>query len=205
MIASVALSWGLPRELPQIRHHVAQGPSPSPRCTAPPALPPPTTTRSAAATRTTSSGSSTSSSRWRTTPPTSPPRSRRSRPRACSPRTRKAAAAFDLFCEGRCVGGPQWRHVREYWEQSVRDPDKVLFLRYEEMLRDRPHGNVRKLAGVHSPTKRKRKGWWTELCSLDTLRNMEVNKTGSGSGNNLPVDNESFFRKGGVLGTGAIT
>ncbi|TVU22743.1 hypothetical protein EJB05_32460, partial [Eragrostis curvula] len=40
-----------------------------------------------------------------------------------------------------------------------------------------------------------------ELCSLDTMKNMEVNR--NGRGDKLPVEKESFFRE--FLGTGAIT
>lgn len=107
--------------------------------------------------------------------------------------------AYDLFCEGRCIGGPQWNHVREYWHESLRKPDKVLFLRYEEMLRE-PHGNVKKLAkfmGCQFSDEEEETGVLdavVDLCSLDTLKNMKVNQ--SGSGNSLPVDNANFFRKG---------
>uniref|UniRef100_A0A0D3HM49 Sulfotransferase n=1 Tax=Oryza barthii TaxID=65489 RepID=A0A0D3HM49_9ORYZ len=100
---------------------------------------------------------------------------------------------FDLFCDGRSIAGPQWHHVREYWEESRRRPEKVLFLRYEEMLRE-PARNVERLAeflrcpftagevaaGVVDAI--------VDLCSIDRLRNVQANKTG--------VKKESFFRRG---------
>ncbi|TVU22750.1 hypothetical protein EJB05_32468, partial [Eragrostis curvula] len=107
--------------------------------------------------------------------------------------------AFDLFCDGRSVCGPQWRHVLGYWEESVRRPDKVLLLRYEEMLRE-PQINLNKLAKFmgcefsEEEEDQRVVDAIVELCSLDTLKNMDVNK--NGRGDKLPVENESFFRKG---------
>ncbi|XP_066310648.1 cytosolic sulfotransferase 5-like [Miscanthus floridulus] len=106
--------------------------------------------------------------------------------------------ALELFCDGRCPGGPQWQHVLQYWEESVRRPDKALFLRYEEMLLE-PEMHVRKLAkfmgcefsGVEEEGEVV--SAIVELCSLGKLRDMEVNRNGS---TRLGTKNESFFRKG---------
>jgi hypothetical protein len=105
--------------------------------------------------------------------------------------------AFEFFCDGRAFYGPQWHHVAGYWEASRRWPEEVLFLRYEDMLHD-PVSNVRKLAafmGCAFSDEEQATGVVkdiVELCSIDALKKMEVNK--SGSHNNFR--NESFFRKG---------
>ncbi|KAG2556538.1 cytosolic sulfotransferase 5-like [Panicum virgatum] len=106
--------------------------------------------------------------------------------------------AFELFCEGRLFAGPQWKHVLQYWEASMRRPKQVLFLEYERMLRD-PKATVKKLAefmGCGFSKEEEEGGVVDEivkLCSLKELKNMEVNKSG---GNQAGVRNEAYFRKG---------
>ncbi|KAM0830305.1 hypothetical protein ACQ4PT_066292 [Festuca glaucescens] len=109
--------------------------------------------------------------------------------------------AFELFCDGRTFYGPQWHHVVGYWEQCSRNrrrrPEEVLFLRYEDMLRD-PVGNVRKLAefmGCAFSGDEEAAGVVQDIvaiCSMDTLKNMEGNKSGS----QRNFRNETFYRKG---------
>ena len=78
-------------------------------------------------------------------------------------------------------------------------PEKVLLLRYEEMLRE-PVDNLKKLAeflGCAFSVEEEAAGVVkdiVELCSIDALKNMEVNKNGS----QIYVNNEAFLRKGVV-------
>ncbi|CAD6256247.1 unnamed protein product [Miscanthus lutarioriparius] len=107
---------------------------------------------------------------------------------------------FELFCEGRYPGGPYWRNVLEFWHESQRRPNEVLFLRYEDMLGDTV-GNLKKLAafmGCAFSEEEEEAGvveQIVELCSLASLKGMDVNKNGSTV---LAFRNEAFFRKGQV-------
>ncbi|KAK1632297.1 hypothetical protein QYE76_006612 [Lolium multiflorum] len=64
--------------------------------------------------------------------------------------------AFAMFCEGVSVCGPFWDHCLEYWKESLARPEKVIFLKYEEIKSD-PVRAVTKLARFLGPRSAKRR------------------------------------------------
>ncbi|CAN6178562.1 unnamed protein product [Urochloa humidicola] len=110
------------------------------------------------------------------------------------------AETVDMACEGTMLFGPFWDHILGYWRAAAAAPENLLFLRYEEMLRD-PVGNVRRLArflGMPFSAAEEEAGvvrGIVELCSLDSLRGMEANRTGF-VGPGLKIPREALFRKG---------
>uniref|UniRef100_A0A0E0AXQ7 Sulfotransferase n=1 Tax=Oryza glumipatula TaxID=40148 RepID=A0A0E0AXQ7_9ORYZ len=53
--------------------------------------------------------------------------------------------AFELFVDGFSLYGPIWDHCLGYWNKHAEEPDRVLFLKYDDMMAD-PAGHVKKLA-----------------------------------------------------------
>ncbi|TVU35555.1 hypothetical protein EJB05_17451, partial [Eragrostis curvula] len=106
---------------------------------------------------------------------------------------------FEGACGGVCVSGPVWDHVLGYWNASKTSPETILFLRYEDILRD-PVVNLRKLAqflGQPFSAAEEAAGVVTDivkLCSFDKLKHLDVNRTGGQS--SIPVRNDAYFRKG---------
>ncbi|KAH6777941.1 hypothetical protein C2S51_009253 [Perilla frutescens var. frutescens] len=102
----------------------------------------------------------------------------------------------DCFCSGVHQYGPFLDHVLEYWTESQKRPCKVLFVKYEDMKSD-PKGEVSRIAEfLGRPFGDEREVdevLWR--CSLERLKNLEVNKSGSIL---LNVPNTSYFRKGEV-------
>ncbi|KAF8745036.1 hypothetical protein HU200_013484 [Digitaria exilis] len=217
-----------PRELPQVRHHLAQGP----RLRHPEALRPPPARRRP------------------TAPPSQPPRlrqvprardrhgrrvggapfaalARHAPPLHLAPEsgcrvvyicrdpkdalvsywhfTKKASPAVGVDARSFTIqdasqpGRPQWQHALRYWEESVKRPDKVLFLKYEEMLLD-PESHLRKLAefmGCGFSSEEEESGVVSaivDLCSLGKMKDLEVNR--NGSANLFGIKNECYLRKG---------
>ncbi|KAB1214327.1 Cytosolic sulfotransferase 13 [Morella rubra] len=67
--------------------------------------------------------------------------------------------SFDNFCRGVSLYGPFWDHVLSYWKESLEKPQKVFFLKYEEM-KEQPTTHLKRLAefwGVHFHQKRRKK------------------------------------------------
>nr|XP_009801256.1 PREDICTED: cytosolic sulfotransferase 5-like [Nicotiana sylvestris] len=108
--------------------------------------------------------------------------------------------AFDMFCNGLTMAGPFWDHVLNYWEKSLEMPQKVLFLKYED-VKEKPFLHLRRLAEfLECPfsLEEEESGLVDEiikLCSFENLSNLEVNKSGKTLFGN---DNRVFFRKGEV-------
>lgn len=106
--------------------------------------------------------------------------------------------ATDKFCRGVFPSGPYYEHVIGYKELSLKRPTNVLFLTYEEMIND-PHWHVKKL-GEFLGCPFDGEDEVQEIvrsCSIDVLKNHEVNKSEE-SPAWFPSPYNSFFRKGVV-------
>ncbi|KAL3511002.1 hypothetical protein ACH5RR_030403 [Cinchona calisaya] len=91
--------------------------------------------------------------------------------------------AFDKFCRGVSLIGPFWDHVLGYWQESLKMPDKILFLKYEE-IKERSNTRVKRIAEFYGnpfSDEEEASGVVDEivkLCSFNNLSNLEVNKSG---------------------------
>lgn len=110
--------------------------------------------------------------------------------------------AFQLFCQGVSHYGPCWDHASGYWKASSESPEQILMLKYEDMKRE-PSVQVKRLAeylGQPFTLEEENEGVVQQiinLCSFDSLSNLQVNKTSDGPSNQgRPVKNPDFFRKG---------
>ncbi|KAL6613769.1 hypothetical protein ACP70R_036039 [Stipagrostis hirtigluma subsp. patula] len=112
--------------------------------------------------------------------------------------------AFNMFCEGVSSFGPLWDHCLEYWRESTKRPEKVLFLKYEEIMSE-PVKYVRRLAvflGVPFTIKEE-EGMIPEkvvrLCSFEKLSSLQANQMGHISlRENMVLEKSAYFRKGKV-------
>ncbi|KAJ3673857.1 hypothetical protein LUZ60_005849 [Juncus effusus] len=108
--------------------------------------------------------------------------------------------AFELFCEGRVLAGPIWEHMLEYWNESLKKPQKILFLKYEDLL-ENPLGWVKKIAdflGYSFSREEEMDGVpkkIVDLCNFKSLTSLDVNKKEDGI-TNVTKMNHIYFRKG---------
>ncbi|XP_021742748.1 flavonol sulfotransferase-like [Chenopodium quinoa] len=107
---------------------------------------------------------------------------------------------FEDFCDGKVAYGPFFDHVLGFWKMSLEHPDKVLFLKYED-LKDNPVNHLKRLAefiGMPFSTREENEGviqQVIEFCSIKNMKELDVNK--SGVINNM-FEKKSYFRKGEV-------
>ncbi|XP_010272734.1 PREDICTED: cytosolic sulfotransferase 8-like [Nelumbo nucifera] len=112
------------------------------------------------------------------------------------------AEAFQLFCKGASPFGPYWEHVLGFWKASLEQPERILFLKYED-LRSNPLVYLRKLAqhlGYPFSLEEEKQGVLEKilnLCSFQNLSNLEVNKNPD-KVSHVGVEYSAFFRKGQV-------
>ncbi|RHN41447.1 putative flavonol 3-sulfotransferase [Medicago truncatula] len=108
--------------------------------------------------------------------------------------------AFESFCRGVSSYGPFWEHVLGYWKENLERPEKVMFIKFEEM-KMKPSFYLKKIAeflGCPFFNEEESKGMIDDilnLCSFENLSNLEVNKTVRVA---TGVENKAFFRRGQV-------
>ncbi|XP_047150176.1 cytosolic sulfotransferase 15-like [Vigna umbellata] len=107
--------------------------------------------------------------------------------------------AFELYCKGILDYGPWWSHMLGYWKESIAKPNKVLFVKYDDLTED-ANFHVKRIADFFgcSFTEEEENNGIVEniiqLCSFKKMKDLEVNK--SGKVGIAAVDKKNFFRKG---------
>ncbi|KAJ4825473.1 Cytosolic sulfotransferase 15 [Turnera subulata] len=105
--------------------------------------------------------------------------------------------AFQKYCKGVIGFGPFWDHMLGYWKESLERPDKVLFLKYDDLKQDIT-SHLKKTAtflGCPFSVEEEREGvieGIAKLCSFENLKDLEVNKSGKSIKN---FENKHLFRK----------
>ncbi|XVF06674.1 hypothetical protein REPUB_Repub06bG0070500 [Reevesia pubescens] len=122
------------------------------------------------------------------------------RPDQNAPQSVSIDEAFEMFCQGIHGFGPFCDNVSGYWKASQENPNKILFLKYEELKEDIVC-QLKKLAkflGFPFTEEEEKQGVAeeiTKLCSFDNLKELKVNKNGKQP---FGTPNHAFFRKGEV-------
>ena len=108
--------------------------------------------------------------------------------------------AFENYCKGINDFGPTWEHMLGYWKESIANPNKVLFLKYEE-LKENVNFYVKRVAEfLDCPFTEEEESKGViesiiNLCSFEKMKNLEVNQAGTFSWN---FEKKYLFRKGEI-------
>ncbi|KAL8153772.1 hypothetical protein V2J09_011532 [Rumex salicifolius] len=108
---------------------------------------------------------------------------------------------LDSICKGVEEFGPHWDHVLGYWRESLENPNKVLFIKFEDLKSNEKEvmKRIAQFMGCPFSPEEEETGLLDEiskLCSIGFLKELEVNKYGKPM--LLGVGNDMFFRKGQV-------
>ncbi|QCD85683.1 desulfoglucosinolate sulfotransferase A/B/C [Vigna unguiculata] len=107
---------------------------------------------------------------------------------------------LEKYCKGILGFGPTWEHMLGYWKESIANPNRVLFLKYEELKEDVNFYVKRVAEFLDCPfTEEEESNGVIEniinLCSFEKMKNLEVNKSGTFDRN---FEKKHLFRKGKV-------
>ncbi|XVF30721.1 hypothetical protein REPUB_Repub16aG0082900 [Reevesia pubescens] len=108
--------------------------------------------------------------------------------------------AFEMFCQGIYVCGPFFYNVLGYWKASQENPNKILFLQYEDLKED-IISNLKMLAmflGFPFSEEEEKQGVVEEIakiCSFGNLKELDVNKNGI---HTFGIPHNTLFRKAEV-------
>ncbi|XP_065626470.1 flavonol 4'-sulfotransferase-like [Quercus suber] len=91
--------------------------------------------------------------------------------------------AFEFFCEGLSIFGPYWDHVLGYWSPSLESPERILFLKYEDLKNETVYWvkEIAQFIGYPFSLKEEEKfvvQKTINLCSFEKLSSLEVNTSG---------------------------
>nr|GMD27077.1 flavonol sulfotransferase-like [Ipomoea batatas] len=111
--------------------------------------------------------------------------------------------AFHQFSRGASPFGPYWDHVTGYFKAGVQSPDKVLFVRYEDLKTETVVHVTRVAEFLGRPFSAEEENQGVvrkiiDLCSFEKLSNLEVNKNGSHRETTSVIKNSVYFRKGEI-------
>ncbi|XP_028753075.1 cytosolic sulfotransferase 15-like [Neltuma alba] len=108
--------------------------------------------------------------------------------------------ALERYSKGANEFGPFWTHMLSYWRESKVTPNKVLFLKYEDLKGDINFclKRVAEFLGFPFNSEEESNGVIEsiiELCSFEKMKELEANKKGKFI---QKYENKNFFRKGKV-------